>query len=443
MHCRNGAPLPPAPGPHLAPVGLAAAPGFEQALRRHPPGPCPCTADDAGRKRCSLWWWGRRRRGHGGTHGADPGAGPHRCHHLGHWDRAPRAGLGRYRQCRSRSPFPSFCRRPYRILVLIALGLLCWSANLRGIRRLGLDAEGLVSGQSKLRVLPSHHRRDDDDNSNGQTRSSLNGSALSSTATLVGGSESVDGGSDGATANFGVFLKDPGPQEAAASAGPYMHDLGPRLLGGLPPLCVPHHLFRRRCHRRLRHARGRHAQAMQAIAIFGVVVVTVWPGDVMYRSLRRAFARKLIRICVPSLRQKIHFADVLLADILTSFARVFGDLWLTMIFLWPKSDSHVWWNGKGSIAVPLLVSLPYVVRFRQCLSEFATMQPPPASQRRSGRWPMRQSTPAPFPSFGQRAPERGHHVVAAGRPDVEWRLVDVLLHVVSLLLSLSFHTQTC
>ena len=112
----------------------------------------------------------------------------------------------------------------------------------------------------------------------------------------------------------------------------------------------------------------------------GVVVVTVWPGDVMYRSLRRAFARKLIRICVPSLRQKIHFADVLLADILTSFARVFGDLWLTMIFLWPKSDSHVWWNGKGSIAVPLLVSLPYVVRFRQCLSEFATMQPPPGTR---------------------------------------------------------------
>jgi hypothetical protein len=47
---------------------------------------------------------------------------------------------------------------------------------------------------------------------------------------------------------------------------------------------------------------------------------------------------------------------VLLADILTSFAKVLGDAWLTACFLWPRKNHHVWWNGRGSLMVPILAS---------------------------------------------------------------------------------------
>lgn len=52
-----------------------------------------------------------------------------------------------------------------------------------------------------------------------------------------------------------------------------------------------------------------------------------------------------------------------------------GDVWLTLCFLLPRAEHHTWWSGKGSIAVPIITSLPYLVRLRQCLSEYNTSTP--------------------------------------------------------------------
>lgn len=38
-------------------------------------------------------------------------------------------------------------------------------------------------------------------------------------------------------------------------------------------------------------------------------------------------------------------------------------------------DERVLWAQQSSIAVPLLISLPYLIRFRQCLSEYRTSSP--------------------------------------------------------------------
>lgn len=48
---------------------------------------------------------------------------------------------------------------------------------------------------------------------------------------------------------------------------------------------------------------------------------------------------------------------------------------MTICFLVPRSEHHTWWSGKGSIAVPILTSLPYAIRLRQCLAEYYTSNP--------------------------------------------------------------------
>ncbi|UZJ54400.1 hypothetical protein CBS101457_003720 [Exobasidium rhododendri] len=269
-------------------------------------------------------------------------------------------------------PFSVFIPPPFRILFLVALGLLCWSANLRGLRRLGLDADGLMSPETKVKVLPHHQvRREQMGAAVVNTNSQRD--LFSSSRTLVG---SVD-------TELAVYFRHPGPQETAA------FHLGLMCLIWTSVCWIAYRLYA--FHSvffggdqvgGFAHARGRHAQAMQSIAVFGAFVVTIWPGDVAYRSMRKALGKQLLLVCRPSFKQVILFPQILFADILTSFARVFGDLWLTMCFLWPKSDTPAWWNGKGSVAVPILVSLPYAIRLRQCLSEYNMSQPAPGTNEK-------------------------------------------------------------
>lgn len=120
--------------------------------------------------------------------------------------------------------------------------------------------------------------------------------------------------------------------------------------------------------------KGRHAQALQGIAMTGAFAALLWPGNLFYKPLRKAFGRNVLLILSPSLSQTVTFSDVILADILTSFAKVFGDVWLTACFLVPRKEHHTWWNGKGSAAVPILISLPYLIRFRQCIAEYWTAE---------------------------------------------------------------------
>lgn len=252
-------------------------------------------------------------------------------------------------------PFSVFVPPPFRIIFLVALGLLCWSANLRGLRRLGLDADGMMSGDAKTRVLPHHRSRAEQLHSS----SASIATTTTTTTTTTNTSSTAQNGrhhAGSADSELAVFFRLPGQQETAS-----LHLGLICLIWGI--VCwVSYRLYAFQTvfygadHTGgFAHARGRHAQALQGIAILGLVAVALWPGDVLYLGRRRAFGRMILRIASPSLYQHIHFSHVVLADILTSFARVFGDLWLTMCFLWPTSESPAWWNGKGSIAVPLLV----------------------------------------------------------------------------------------
>lgn len=130
-------------------------------------------------------------------------------------------------------------------------------------------------------------------------------------------------------------------------------------------------------------ARTLYAQAWEAATIVGLIALWLAPGP--FRPLLRAWLRTLGRLATPSLRQTITFSDVMVADVLTSFAKVLRDVWLSLVvlgylFAGQRLDDHVLWRAEAHLAVPILISVPYMVRLRQCLCEYLTM-PHPRSSR--------------------------------------------------------------
>ncbi|KAG6918535.1 hypothetical protein DXG01_013625 [Tephrocybe rancida] len=68
----------------------------------------------------------------------------------------------------------------------------------------------------------------------------------------------------------------------------------------------------------------------------------------------------------------VYFSDVILADIFTSFAQVVGDIWLSLGMLIPGHSILRPQIGVGISRwiLPTVMSLPYLVRLRQCVIEY-------------------------------------------------------------------------
>lgn len=110
------------------------------------------------------------------------------------------------------------------------------------------------------------------------------------------------------------------------------------------------------------------------------------------------FFSSSIRRCLFSpMDSPVYFADVIFADIFTSFAKVLGDVWLSLCMLLPGSTLLVSPTQEGwsrwifpaimrcvlcaFIRLPFnsntrvcINSLPYLVRLRQCIIEYASPQ---------------------------------------------------------------------
>ncbi|GAA5890043.1 hypothetical protein JCM8208_002681 [Rhodotorula glutinis] len=114
------------------------------------------------------------------------------------------------------------------------------------------------------------------------------------------------------------------------------------------------------------------------IVALAVVVALCWPGNALSRPYRLRFLRALRRIVHPSLNAAVPFCDIILADILTSSAKVLGDVWLAgCLVLTGEGVAGVAGDAcKRVWGVPFMTSLPYLFRFRQCLSEVYTRSTP-------------------------------------------------------------------
>ncbi|GAA6040794.1 hypothetical protein JCM8097_003304 [Rhodosporidiobolus ruineniae] len=118
-------------------------------------------------------------------------------------------------------------------------------------------------------------------------------------------------------------------------------------------------------------------RGLPAFTALAVGAALVWPGNVLYKRQRAQFTNALKRIVSPALYRSVPFCDIILADILTSSAKVLGDVWVAGCLLIKGVEASRRGDGCGRVwGVPLMTSLPYLFRFRQCISEVVTGSTP-------------------------------------------------------------------
>jgi len=108
--------------------------------------------------------------------------------------------------------------------------------------------------------------------------------------------------------------------------------------------------------------------------------VLLIPLDVFHRKGREKLVKTLVRVCLPS-PLGVHFAEVVLGDILTSLSKTLADLQVSLCMLVGHSlkedvdaDGNLMalggtlqQNCSASLLRPLVTSLPFLLRFRQCI----------------------------------------------------------------------------
>ncbi|KAI1611822.1 EXS family-domain-containing protein [Exophiala viscosa] len=99
------------------------------------------------------------------------------------------------------------------------------------------------------------------------------------------------------------------------------------------------------------------------------------PVKRMSRSGRLHFLSTLKRISVGGLAevQDGKFGDILLADVLTSYAKVLGDLFVSTCMAFSRKTTSTAKPDRGcggAYLVPLIISIPSIIRLRQCLIDY-------------------------------------------------------------------------
>ena len=93
------------------------------------------------------------------------------------------------------------------------------------------------------------------------------------------------------------------------------------------------------------------------------------------RTGRYRFLSTLKRVSIGGLAeaQDGKFGDIILADVLTSYSKVLGDLFVCICMFFSRGTSSTNNPNRGcggAYMVPLIISVPSLIRLRQCLIEF-------------------------------------------------------------------------
>ncbi|KAI4341037.1 hypothetical protein MLD38_025811 [Melastoma candidum] len=115
------------------------------------------------------------------------------------------------------------------------------------------------------------------------------------------------------------------------------------------------------------------AASQPVLLYMAVGMLLIFPFDIFYLSSRYFLLRTLWRIVLPI--QAISFCDFFLADILTSMSKVFSDLERSVCRMVNRQVATIAWFeadsvcGSHSIAIPIVLVLPYLFRLFQCLRQ--------------------------------------------------------------------------
>lgn len=104
-----------------------------------------------------------------------------------------------------------------------------------------------------------------------------------------------------------------------------------------------------------------------------ILMAVVCPMDILLKYERDKFLYAVYRCLLSPYHSLVRFSDVVFADIATSFAKVFGDVWLSLVMLLPGNTllAAPAEEGWHRWLLPAIMSFPYLVRFRQCVIEYA------------------------------------------------------------------------
>ncbi|KAF8813830.1 EXS-domain-containing protein, partial [Phlegmacium glaucopus] len=200
---------------------------------------------------------------------------------------------------------------PYRILFLTGLGILGWAINLQSLDAFGLDPVAAMD----LRVIPYHSPRS-------------KAMALSASVYRI------------SLAYFTISFLSWALYRLATGGDASLVDS----YGYIP-----------------------------SITAVIILLILVCPYNIILKSEREKFTYAIRRCIFPPPNGPIHFSDVILADIGTSFAKVLGDVWLAAWMLKPGNSMLVPPVDDGWLRwiLPTVMSFPFFLRLRQCLIEYS------------------------------------------------------------------------
>ncbi|KAK2751915.1 protein-ER retention protein [Onygenales sp. PD_40] len=130
-----------------------------------------------------------------------------------------------------------------------------------------------------------------------------------------------------------------------------------------------------------------HGSAEQVLAweiipqsyLFVFFVLLLLPLHRLSRTGRHRLLVALKRISVGRIAeaQDGKFGDIILADVLTSYSKILGDLFVSACMFFSSGVSSTGTPNRGcggEIVVPLLICIPSAIRLRQCLIEFGRVR---------------------------------------------------------------------
>ncbi|KAF8635246.1 hypothetical protein AX17_004019 [Amanita inopinata Kibby_2008] len=110
-----------------------------------------------------------------------------------------------------------------------------------------------------------------------------------------------------------------------------------------------------------------------AVAILVILIVLICPFPLLFKRERDKLLRTMWRCLFSPMTAPVYFADIIFADIFTSFAKVLSDFWLSFCMLLPGNSIMTPPPGSGwkRWILPTVMSLPYFIRLRQCIIEYS------------------------------------------------------------------------
>lgn len=109
--------------------------------------------------------------------------------------------------------------------------------------------------------------------------------------------------------------------------------------------------------------------------LLGLVIAFLLPIQRISRSGRYRTLAILKRVSIGGIAEAHdgRFGDILMADVLTSYAKVLGDLFVALcMFFSPGKTSTAKPDRScgGQYLVPVIIAIPSMIRLRQCLTEY-------------------------------------------------------------------------